>query len=219
MSTLTTPAQGVRAATRADALFAARLHAAALPHGFFARLGTGFLSAYYESFFASPHAVAFVAVVGSQPAGVLVGTLDNRGHYRWVLRHSAWRLAVLGVLALLVRPGELSLFARTRLGRYARAIARHRRNEMRPAVAPEPVRVAVLSHVAVSADARGSGVGAALVDAFLACAIAAGCEEARLVTLAGSSGAGDFYRRLGWTDDGNTVDRDGRALTRFSRRL
>lgn len=213
----------VRSLTAADLPFAAGLHVAALPHGFFARLGERFLGRYYAGYLASPHAVALLAELPGPPAsrvGVLVGTLDTGLHNRWVLRHHGLRLALAGALALLARPRELRLFLRTRLLRYLRAVARARRTSPAAAARPVPAAAApvggtpaVLTHVAVSAAGRGRGAGQALVHEFVGAARAAGRREAQLVTLAEpGSGAGAFYERLGWTAVRERADHDGRRV-------
>ena len=209
----------VRLLTAEDLDFAAALHAAALPHGFFGRLGIGFLRAYYASFAASPHAAAFVALVGGARAGVLVGTVANGAHYAWVLRRYGVRLAVRGALALAVRPRELAFFLRTRVGRYLRGFERLRKTHAQAQCPDAPRKVAVLTHVAVDPRARGAGVGGVLVETFVGVAGAAGADEACLVTLAGPDGAADFYRRLGWTYNGDRPDIDGRPISVFKRRL
>lgn len=114
----------VRRLTRAEAEFAARRHAEALPHGLFPSLGHGFLTRYYASFVDSPYAVALVASLEGQPIGVLAGTVANEAHYRWVLRHRAASLAGSAVAALAVRPHTAVYFLRTRIGHYARAVSR-----------------------------------------------------------------------------------------------
>ena len=211
----------VRPMAAADLAFAAALHEKALPHGFFGRLGTRFLKAYYETFSASPHAVALVAQTPAGRAGVLVGTWGP--HYTWVLRNRWGTLALRGLFALLTRPREFRFFLRTRTGRYTRALLRlvKRRSQVRSADTPAdtPPAPAVLTHVAVAEGTRGQGVGQGLVDAFLAAAREAGCHEASLVTLQGPDGAGHFYRRLGWTLTAERADFDGRMVECFCRRL
>ena len=212
-------AVSVRPLCGADLGFAAALHATALPHGFFARLGEGFLRAYLASFAASPHAVAVVAECAATPVGLLVGTVAHRAHYTWVVRHRGWQLAARGLVALAVRPDLLAFFLRTRVRRYLRGLLRLRRGaDPHAATRPCP-QVAVLSHVAVDPAARGAGAGAKLVEAFLGRAEAAGAGQACLVTLAGRDGAADFYRRLGWTYNGDRPDSDGRPVSVFTRRL
>lgn len=194
--------------------FAADLHLRALPHGFFARLGPGFLSVYYQSFVESPAAIALLATTHGHPAGVLVGTLDNARHYQWALRAYRGRLAVAGARALLTRPRTAGLFVRTRAPRYGRRMLASRGSA---GAAPHPVeQVAVLTHVAVLPAAQRSGAGAALVHGFLQAAELAGAERATLITLAGSNGAGQFYERLGWQREQNRNDHDGQAVTVYA---
>ena len=217
-----TQAAVVRGMTTADVGFAAVLHHTALPHGFFARLGTSFLLCYYESFVASPHAVALVAQGPSGPAGVLVGTVRTSQHYSWVLRRFGPRLVLRGAVALLRKPRLLAFFVRTRLGWYSAALLRIGRRAVRrgraqaAAGAPEP---AVLTHVAVTPFGRGTGTGAALVREFVDAAHAAGCRHAVLVTLAGPEGAGRFYQRLGWIRRDVHRDHDSRLVECYERRL
>lgn len=212
-----TPLVVVRPMRHRDEAFAAALHETALPHGFFGRLGTGFLSAYHESFLASPHAVAYVAENRDGRAGFLVGTFGP--HNAWVLRNRWMKLAIRGALALLSRPSELAFFLRTRTLSYIRRLLKVRAGgtpQARPHRAQPP---AVLTHVAVAPEARGLGVGEALVEAFLDAARSTGATEACLVTLAGPDGAGRFYQRLGWDLHEVRKDRDGRPIEHYCRRL
>ena len=211
-----TAAVVVRPLRHRDQGFAAALHEAALPHGFFGRLGTGFLSAYHESFLASPHAVAYVAETRDGRVGFLVGTFGP--HNAWVVRNRWMKLAIRGALALLSRPSELVFFLRTRTLSYVQRLLKARAG----GTATRPHRTAppaVLTHVAVAPAARGLGVGEALVEAFLDAARKTGATEACLVTLAGPDGAGRFYQRLGWDLHEVRQDRDGRPIEHYCRRL
>ena len=195
--------------------FAAELHRAALPHGFFAKLGTRFLRGYYRAFVASPYAIALVVDSDEQPLGMVVGAAQPAAHMRWVLRHQGWRLALLGATALAARPLLAARFVRTRVGRYARAWMRARRGA--PAPQPADARpTAFLSHVAVLDGARGTGIGGALVAAFAERARAAGAERVTLTTLDGPQGAAAFYRREGWSPAGTTTGADGQRSLAFS---
>lgn len=196
---------------------AARLHLEALPHGFFADLGPRFLRGYYAAFLASPHAVALAAVSGGQLLGVVVGATRPRAHRRWVLRHRGWRLAVLGTAALVVRPKVALWFLRTRVHRYVAAWRRGRAGaaeEVSPERSREP---AVLSHLAVRDGARGEGIGRELTSAFVREAAQAGAPRVLLATLDGEDGAGQFYAKEGWEDDGVRVGPDGQRMRFFSR--
>lgn len=216
-----------RPLTAADAEFAAALHEKALPHGFFGRLGVRFLTAYYRSFADSPHGIALIAQTPDGNVGALVGTVCNGSHYGWVLRNQGVLLARRGLLALATRPSELTFFLRTRVGRYLKGLLRLLRRSASPSATAAQSRAArrgrgapaVLTHVAVAPEARGLGVGAVLVDAFVAAARRAGCREACLVTLADDRGAGAFYQRLGWELQGVREDRDGQALEAYCRQL
>lgn len=214
----------VRALAADDVAFAALLHAEALPHGFFARLGLPFLRVYYESFIASPHAEALLAQVDGRRAGVIVGALRNRAHHRWVVRQRWWRLAPRAALALLRRPRLAAHFLRTRSGRYLKAARRLLRASTSAQAghdeqAGDGHAVAVLSHVSVAADARGRGVGGSLVDAFVAAARDAGVAEVHLVTLADGNGAGAFYARHGWRHCEERTDVEDRRISAYVRSL
>ena len=206
---------------------AARLHAAALPEGFFSRLGPRFVARYLESYLDGPVAVALAAEVDGRQVGHLAGTVGP-GHYAWALRHRWRRLLPYAALALVTRPSLLVPLLRTRVGRYTRALRRvaHGAGDVAERAADQAVLgvPAALLHIAVEPDARGTGAGAALVRAFEERARAAGCRSARLVAFAGdpadpSSGAGPFYERLGWLRTGERVDDSGRQVLVYSRAL
>lgn len=186
----------------ADVAFAARLHADALPHGFFASLGEPYLRAYYRSFLTSPHACALVARLQDEPIGFVVGVLDPQAHRRFTIRRHGARLALRGAGALLRRPPLGLNFMLTRLGRYTKGITRtlcpRRAQPLTDEQGAAFSGLGVLSHVAVMPAERGSGVGEVLVDAFVTAARRAGLRRIELLTLADELGATTFYDRLGW---------------------
>jgi ribosomal protein S18 acetylase RimI-like enzyme len=192
--------EAVRPAHETELAYTARIHERHLPSGFFARLGTRFLRRYHQVFAESPEAEVFVAQSSDGPQGVLVGTFDNAAHYRWALRRRGVMLALVGLVAMLRRPRLAKEFLASRVGRYARALARWLRPAPRrdTTEAAEPARrVAVLTHVAVEPAARGRGTGRELVSAFVRAARRRGADEVRLITPADGPGA-RFYRALGW---------------------
>lgn len=203
---------GVRALCAHELDFGAALQRETLGHAFFPQLGHRFLRAYLATFVGSPHAAAFVATRGDAPLGMVVGALDPRSHGRWVLRHRAAGLALRGAWALLIRPTLAARFVRTRLLPYGRALRRMRQ----PANPGGEGRVAVLTHLAVVPGAQGFGIGGRLVAAYLEAARAAGRQRVVLNTLTGPSGAGGFYRRHGWREDGERSTFDGRRSLLFS---
>ncbi len=193
------PPIAVRRAVRQDVADLARLHAAGLPDGFFARLGPAFLAAYLRTFLEGPDGVALVARDGDEVIGFVVGATRARQHSRWMVRRRGLRLAWRAMLAMLVRPAVLVTFLRTRFGRYVRGLVR--RLVPRPVTGPPDggrEDLAVLLHVVVDVDARGRGVGGTLVERFVDELRDRGVSEVRLVTDA-DEGAGALYRRLGWT--------------------
>ena len=202
------------AMTRSDGPEAARLHAEALPHGFFSSLGPRFLGAYLRTYQDDPNGVALVVREGSRLVGFVVGSTDTATRRAHVVRKHGLLLLRCGLLALLVRPRVALRFVRTRLFRYLVGLGAGLRR--RPSAPTGPARrVAVLAHVAVSRDARGGGIGSALVNAFRLQAAAGGADRAVLVTLEGEHGAAAFYDRLDWRPMGSTDDREGVRWARY----
>lgn len=185
-----------------DVVATSEIHARELPHGYFPQLGPRFLAAYHRSFVESPHAVAMVATLDGKVAGFIVGTTRTAAHYRHVIRRHGLRLAVHAIAGLLRNPAAVAHLLRSRLRRYVRAVARYApgRGASRTGTTRRPDRgsVAVLTHVAVLPAARGHGLGAELVRAFVDELRAADVGEVRLVTIVGEEGAAGFYDRLGW---------------------
>jgi GNAT superfamily N-acetyltransferase len=206
------PVGAARCLTPQDVDRAVDLHRQHLGHEFFARLGVPFMRRYYETFLDSPLGIALSVDFDGRPAGVLVGTMRHRAHHRWVMRHRGGRLAVSGVLALLVRPRLLVHFLRTRLRVYVGGLIRFTRRSGAPR--PASPEVAVVSHLITDAAFRGRGVGAELTRAFAAAAQDF-ASAAELVTLAPPRGAGPFYEQLGWRKLGMSRNIDGDELFRY----
>lgn len=201
-----TGASEVRQLAVADVPFAAALHREALPDGFFVALGDEFLRRYYEAFISSPHAVALIAVVAGEPRGVLVGTVDQGSHYRWLVQRRRTALALAALRALVRRPRLAVEFIRTRARRYLRGAFRLRRS--RPARPAHGPTTGHLTHVAVVPESRTNGVGSALVGQYSALAFAEGALRLRVATQV-DGGVAEFYRRLGWRDAGSMQNLDG----------
>ena len=199
--------------TSAALEFAVVQHLEHFPHGFFAKLGRGFLREYYRCFLTSGGAVALLAVRADEPVGYLAGTVDPAGHRRKLLRQHGRTLAWRATVAMLLRPGLGVHFLRTRARRYLRRL-------LSSSSAPPPqggARTAVLSHVAVTSEARSAGVGSALIAEFEARVAAAGVGRITLVTAAGPGGAGDFYLSRGWERMGEHLTPDGQRLATYTR--
>lgn len=204
----------VRALGAGDTAATARLHARALPNSFFAELGPRFLRTYHRSFIDSPHAVAFVAATGDQVEGFLLAVLAPAPHGAYVLRRWGIRLGAQACLALLARPRLLAVFLRTRLLRYARGVWRRRKPVAEAVPVASAGTCAVLSHVAVDSRHRGSGAGAALVEALHDRVKAVGAAGVVLLTAVEGPGSA-FYRRLGYQGEGEVAGADGRQWLRY----
>lgn len=200
-----------------------RLHLQLLPHGFFARLGAGYLRAYHRSFMTSPYAVSLIAYRDDRLVGFVAGAVDAHRHQQWTLRRCGTRLLMSGVLALARRPRLGWEFLTTRTGRYVRALLRAVRTTATPppvVLTDSPVSsgpVAVLTHVAVDPSDQGCGSGSALVESFVEHVRTVGTPRIELVTMCGG-GASPFYERLGWSAIGEH-EREGARYRRFSLHL
>ncbi|WP_436791184.1 GNAT family N-acetyltransferase [Yinghuangia sp. YIM S10712] len=191
-------------------------HRRLFPDGLFTRLGPRFLTTYTRTYLTSPHATALVAEgADGAPLGYLVGVLDPALHRRHLLRWEGGRLVVRGAAALAVRPGLGVHFVRTRLGRYYRKLESARSTARDKQLVPPVGRVAFLSHVAVSENARSRGVAAALIERFNQFAGLAGCTRVSLVTAAGPDGVGAYYEQRGWQLRGESRTPDGRRLLTY----
>lgn len=212
----------IRPLGRRDLAFAASLHARSLPHGLFPRLGEAFLRRYYSTFVRSPWAIGLVAESEGRAVGIVVGTIDDGAHYRFVARRCWLALGASAVTALAVRPGVALWFLRTRARRYARGFMRLASRRHPGTVSTHGAgaigRQGVLNHVVVEDDWRGGGVGGELVAAFVEWAQRRGTSHLRLVTHA-TDGAPDFYQQLGWTCGGQRAGLDSAAWTEFSLEL
>ena len=208
----------LRPLTPGDLDRVADLHQRELPHGLFPLLGRAFLRRYHATFIASPHAVALAAPRRGEAVGFLVGTLDQRAHHRWLMRHRAAHLTVAGVVGLLGHPRALALFLRTRVGRYLCGLLRALRPQPARAASSEDgtaaAPVAVLMHVAVDPEHRGDGLGRHLTEELVEQAEDAGAAEVRLVTRV-DRGAGRFYERLGWAPAARRRTRDATMVTEY----
>ena len=196
-----------------DLHWASALQRAALPHGFFTRLGLPFLRAYQRTFVDSPYAIALVAEDGGGPLGFLLGVTDPALHRSWLVRRRRLRMSLYGAACLLARPRELARFLATRTGHYADVLRRRATPRRRYA------RAAVLTHLAVFPERRRSGAGRRLTEEFVAEARRRGAAQVRLTTLKDDGGAEGFWRSLGWVAGEVVPDDEGRPHRVFERAL
>lgn len=196
-----------------DLAWTSGLQRAALPHGFFTRLGLPFLRAYQRTFVDSPYAIALAAEDGDSPVGFLVGIVDAGLHRSWIVRRRRIAMGLLGAACLAVRPRELARFLATRTSHYAEALVQ------RSSPSRRETTDAVLSHLAVFTERRRTGAGRRLAEAFVAEARRRGVTRVRLTTLNDDRGAEGFWHSLGWTPGELVPDDEGRLHRVFEREL
>ncbi len=159
----------------------ADLHCRALP-GLLSAMGPAAATAFYEGYLASPRCVAFVDEHDGVVRGFVLGSGDPQG-----MRRDALRANIRGILrgmtaSVLRRPGVLWLLAGGAAGPSAGGFDRR---------APE------LTYIAVRADARGAGVGSALLAAFHSALRAQGVGRYELSVETDNHGAVTFYESRG----------------------
>jgi ribosomal protein S18 acetylase RimI-like enzyme len=159
----------------------ADLHCKALT-GLLSAMGPTATAAFYEGYLASPRCVAFVEEHDGAVRGFVLGSGDPEGMRRDALR--ANRLGILrGIAAsVLRRPSVLRLLADGAAGLRG--------------VGFDP-RTAELTYIAVRENARGAGIGSALLTGFQSALRGQGIERYELSVEADNHGAVAFYELRG----------------------
>ena len=174
----------IDAATARDAPELAALHSAALPDDFLPSLGAGFLErVYYPATLESPHGVHLVARAGQQAIGFVTIAHKTSAFSGQMLRGHLLQLARCALAAAARRPAHLLLSAEVLWSVI-----------MAP---PEPIEGEIVL-IAVSAGARGRGVGKALVREALDYLRRHGVSQCRTKTLAANASVIAMYNGLGW---------------------
>lgn len=228
----------VRPLRRAEIVTSARLHRQALDMEFLARFGPRFLRAYHRAWIDSPQAIALAAVDGDEIVGVLLGSMRPAVHYRAMVRRHGASLALSMLTSAMARPPLARQLLVTRGYRYGRGLARmlagslhdRRRGRSQPPVTTDtgalpstdraprersgPARTGEVTHLMVRPDARGAGVGRALLERAEHEARRCGLDELVLVTppdLAATA----FYDHLGWKRTGQLTSQSGEQFLRY----
>ena len=167
--------------------------------GFFLDLmGKPFLSRYYRLVIGFPKSIAIIAESNEGGIrGFAVGFCDDVGFYRHMKSH--WFVLAPSVILALIRNPLLLrkvLYSRLRVGRMSRGFR-------------DPLSVELAS---IAADAKGGGVGSALLKAFAREARAMGGRTISLTTdLEDNAMTLSFYRKHGFVQTGTEM-RDGRPM-------
>lgn len=198
------PAQGtVRFATSRDVPAVAALHSAAISDGFLSSLGVRFLSSLYSRIIDSSHGYLLVAD-GLPPAGRgepptehapdLAGFVAGSADVGRLYREFLWRDGITVALSSGVR----LMTSLPRVIENLRYGVREDPERGGPTEASGPETE--LLALAVDGAARRRGVGAALVEAFLASARDRGSTSARVIVGAENDGAIAVYARAGFVE-------------------
>jgi len=146
------------AASPADLHAAARLHADSIPEGFLSTLGESFLATLYRGISATPQSGVLVAVENGEVLGFISWARDVKICYKAVLK-ARWADLLWTLLPNAVKP---SLYRK--VWETLRYPSQHGDTAPAGTGCPNGLRPELLS-MAVSARARGKGVGKLLVAA------------------------------------------------------
>ncbi|HLI52785.1 MAG TPA: GNAT family N-acetyltransferase [Acidimicrobiales bacterium] len=197
-----------------------QIHLEVLHMEFLARCGRRFIGHYHRAWLASPHGLALACVDGDgRLLGVVLAALDPPMHFRSMVRHHGLRLAFSLLGHAVANPAFAKTLIATRAVRYSRGLARMLVAQLHPgqraATATDAqARVGEVTHVMVSAQAQGRGVGRALLAEVRRQAARAGLSELVLVTPPGLDAAG-FYEHMGWKRDGQVTSRSGETFLAY----
>ncbi len=197
-------------------------HLEAFPHGFYSRLGPGFMTAYFREHLRSPAGCSLTAVDSrsGDVVGYLFGTLDDAAHRAHKADHATRTLIRAGASALRQRPALWGEFIRVRALWYLRRLVRARATALRSSAALGGAgSSAELQYICVVPAVRLRGVGAALHDCFLDRARDSDAATLHLVTEESNHVARALYEHRGWVAESTLTSRDGRRLVRMVRYL
>ena len=186
----------------------AALHVEAFPGFFLSQLGEAFLREFYRAFADDPSGIAVVSRSPSgNPVGAAVGTVEPAGFYRRLLRRRFLPLAIASAGAVVRHPSTVA-----RLVRGA---------TYRGGIGEDPTPPgALLSSICTAPQARGTGIGRALLTQWESAARSAGSVEAHLSTDAVDNEAvNNFYKRAGWTRTRGYRTREGRQMNLYTKDL
>lgn len=187
LSPLATDDVILRPAETADALALARMHIEGIHSGFLPKLGWRFMHRLYQAMIEWPDSVVVVAERGSVPVGFVSGVANTADFFSYFYRRHGPR-AASAALPAAFRPGVLK-----------RAFETARYSDDADGFAD-----AELLSMAVDTSARRRGVASRLGAAFLAGMAEKGVSEIKVVVGASNEVAIAAYRKMGFSDSGQT---------------
>lgn len=191
----------IRLARHDDIPGVVAVHQAGFQGFFLTFLGPTFLHELYSAILADGDGIGFVAELEDQVGGFVMGTAQPAGFYRRLLRQRWWRFAWAAMLPALRQP--------TIIPRLLRALSM-------PEQTTKHAGRGTLMSIAVAPDAQKTGVGQALVRAFLHEAARRGLQQIDLTTDQDNNDATNrFYQNLGFVCERVFTTPEGRAMNEY----
>lgn len=191
----------IRRVEPSDVSTIVNIHLAAFPGFFLTFLGPAFLREFYQAIASDPSGIAYVGEQSGRVVGFVVGTDQPAGFYRRLLRRRGWRFGLASVGAVLRRPAVVP--------RLLRAFSM-------PHQAASLAEAGTLMSIAVLPVCQGSGVGQALVKAFLQEAARRNLNQVNLTTdRINNEATNGFYQRLGFICVRSFITPEGRAMNEY----
>jgi ribosomal protein S18 acetylase RimI-like enzyme len=197
------PEVRVRPMEHHDVAAVADVHMTAFPDYFLTHMGRGFLEKYYDSYVGVRGAYAFLASVGPDVVGFLVGALDENALTKAFYRRH-WPVLGATVVWKFVtrRAARASIVSRAGVMREALVALVSPRSSTDappapPAGVPEGAKASLMS-IGVDPAHRGRGIAEKLQDAFAASARRDGATWLRLNVRPDNARAVGFYEKSGW---------------------
>jgi len=183
------------------------VHVAAFPGFFLTLLGPRFLHRLYRALVRDSTCVCLVAAGLSGLTGLIVGPLEPRGFFRRLIFREGLGFAFDALPALIRQPSLV-------VPRLVSAVSYRGETPLRYP------RTALVSSIAVRPDAAGTGVAAALLEAFCIEAAARGAQHVCLTTDRDSNTAANrFYVKHQFVLESNIKRSGGRVMNRYLRSL
>jgi len=197
----TTYTNVVSGMTRADLRDVVAVHLRSFPGFFLSQMGSRFLLCLYDELLGTPSGIALVCKQGHKLLGFVAGTAEPRGFYKRLLVRKGHRFALASVLPVLRDP----------------MIVPRLLNALRKTKEEADGEVCgLLMSIAVDPEAQARGIGAALVQEFLAECKKRGLSSVHLTTdQLGNDGANHFYSKLGFSLSRVITTPQGRVMNDY----
>jgi ribosomal protein S18 acetylase RimI-like enzyme len=177
------------------------VHLRSFPGFFLSQLGPRFLLSLYQELLRDPTGIALVCKQDPRVLGFVAGTAEPRGFYKRLLVRRWLRFALASVVPVLRNP----IIVPRLLNAFRKA-----KEE------PDDEGRALLMSIAVDLEAQAGGIGAALVEGFLAECQRRGLSSVHLTTdKCENDRVNRFYSRLGFTISRVITTPQGRVMNDY----